>query len=90
MGRAIEGITVIDVCRALQVEPDPPLTWSVGNLVRGMWERQYGALPEKDLRRKTAGGGSHCFAIYPYTWRDAIARVIMLHTTERQRQGELF
>ena len=86
----IGGITVIDVCRSLNVEPDPSLTWPVGNLVRGLYERRYGALPEKDLRLKTNGGGSHCFAIYPEHMRADIERIIRAHAHERRRQGDLF
>ena len=84
------GITVIDVCRELQIEPTPALTWPVGNAVRDLYEQRYGCLPEKDLREKTNGTGSHCFAIYPEGMRNDIERIIRLHDWERQRQGDLF
>ena len=86
----IAGITIIDVCRDLDVEPYNEMTWSVGNIVRDYYEARYGALPEKDLRTKTSGGGSHCFAVYPEHMRATIERVILAHQTERARQGELF
>ena len=84
------GITVVDVCRDLKIEPVPALTWAVGNAVRDLYEARYGILPEKDLRTKTSGTGTHCFAIYPESWRGEIERIIREHDWERQRQGELF
>jgi hypothetical protein len=84
------GITVVSVCRDLNIEPTPELTWRVGAIVRDMYLKQYGCLPDKDLRNKTNGQGTHCFAIYPESWREKIAEVIRHHQTEKQRQGELF
>lgn len=84
------GITVIDVIRSMGIEPTPDLSWSVGNAVRTMWERETGELPPKHLRTKTAGTGSHCFAIYPPAWRDKIAVVIRAHRVEAARQSDLF
>ncbi len=86
----MKGITIIDVCRALSVDPEPRLTWPVGNAVRDLYEGRYGALPEKALRTKTAGTGSHCFAIYPEDMRGDIERIIRLHDWERQSQCDLF
>jgi hypothetical protein len=84
------GLTVVDVCRDLRIEPTPSLTWAVGAVVRDIYEQRYGCLPEKDLRNKTNGPGTHCFAIYPESMRAEIAAVIRHHQTEAQRQGELF
>lgn len=84
------GLTVVDVCRQLRIEPTPKLTWAVGTAMRDLYEQRYGCLPEKDLRAKTNGPGTHCFAIYPHSMRDDIVRIIRYHQTEAQRQGELF
>jgi hypothetical protein len=80
------GITVISVFRELGIEPVPAVTWSVGARVRDLYEQRFGREPPKDLRPKTAGGGSHCFAIYPASWRNEIAEIIRQHKTEQDRQ----
>jgi hypothetical protein len=82
-------ITVIDVCRELDVEPRPDMTWSVGNLMREWYESNVGELPRKELRNKTYGGGSHCFAVYPQAMRQKIASLILAHDIEQSRQGRL-
>jgi len=84
------GITIVDVLHDLRIEPTPTLTWAVGAAVRDLYESRYGCLPEKDLRNKTNGPGTHCFAIYPESMRAEIVQVIHHHQTEAQRQGELF
>lgn len=86
---AIDGITVIDVCRDLKVEPLPRLTWPVGARVRDLYEYIYGRPPMKKLRTKTIGKGSHCFAIYPHHMWDAIASIVRMHEVEAAAQGEL-
>jgi hypothetical protein len=80
------GITVVDVCRELDVEPEPDLTWSVGNLMREWYESHVGELPRKELRSKTYGSGSHCFAVYPEKMREKIASLILAHGAEQSRQ----
>ncbi len=83
-------ITVIDVCRRIGIEPTSSLTWAVGAIVRDIYERRYGCLPEKDLRTKTNGPGSHCFAIYPESFASIIECEIRRQDCENQRQYELF
>lgn len=83
-------ISVMDVFRELKVEPEPKLAWAVGGAVRRIWEERHGSLPEKQLRRKTSGGGSHCFAVYPDSMRAEIVGVIRSHETEAERQTSLF
>lgn len=82
-------ITVIDVCRAMRVEITPQVSWSVGAQARGLYAQRTGRLPEKDLRQKTSGGGSHCFAVYPDWMRPEIEQIIRAHKVEDQRQGVL-
>lgn len=84
------GVTIVDVCRDIGVEVEPRLTWAVGNRVRELWEQRHGGLPEKELRRKTAGKGSHCLAVYPEHWRNDIETIIRLHETMERSQGDLF
>jgi hypothetical protein len=84
-------ITVIDVMRAMRVEITPELSWSVGNIVRGIYEARTGTLPVKELRPKTdMSGGTHCFAVYPYDMWNEIERVVRAHVTEAARQLSLF
>ena len=82
--------TVIDRFRALRVEPDKRVTWAVGNAVMHRYVDECGRQPLKVLRQKTGGGGSHCFAVYPEEWVPVIDRMILAHSAEAQRLGELF
>lgn len=84
------SITVMDVFRELQIEPEPSVSWSVGAAVRRLYESETGSLPPKELRPKTSGGGSHCFAAYPDSWRPRIVAAIQSHQTQTARQGDLF
>jgi hypothetical protein len=83
-------ITVVDVIRDMGVEVTNELTWSVGARMREMWRDEHGDLPEKGLRPKTAGPGSHCFAVYPEHWRQRIVAVVRQHVVFAERQISLF
>jgi hypothetical protein len=87
---AVSELTVIDVMRDLGLEPTPEVTWPVGAIVRDLYEQRYGCLPEKKLRPKTSGEGTHCFAVYPTSMRPEIEKVIRAHQTEAARQMVLF
>lgn len=80
------GLTVVNVCRALGVELKPETTWSIGAIVRQIYQDRFGHLPPKELRQKTSGTGSHCFAVYPEEMRAEIERVIREHRAEASRQ----
>ena len=88
------GFTVIDLLRQLRVEPTSKLTWSLGELLREDFKREYDRPPKKDLRPKTSGKGSHCFAVYPDRYyEDALkfVRKRLEHLdTEASRQMPLF
>lgn len=88
------SVTVIDRIRALGFEPESRLTWIVGDQVRDRWTIDTGALPEKALRRKTSGGGSHCFAVYPERFVPMIDAIIIRvaadFEAESARQPGLF
>ena len=85
-----EPITVVDVFRELGFEPLPEDTWAVGSAMQKRYAEIVGKQPDKELRTKTGGGGSHCFAIYPSSWRPEIERLVKLFASQRARQGELF
>ena len=71
-------VTVIDVIREAGVRTPPPrLSWAVGQEVAAIWRTEkQGQQPEKALAAKTRGGGSHCFAVYPPSWRRIIRLVV--------------
>lgn len=53
--------------------------WRVGNAVRDRWcadPRSNGRLPEKQLRQKGSGSGSHCFAVYPLWFASVIDELL--------------
>jgi len=62
------GVTVTERIKALGYESNKVLAWRVGAAIRNKWEALTGALPEKGLRPKTSGMGSHCMAVYPPKW----------------------
>jgi len=82
-------ITVVDVIRSMQIEPTPALTWMVGARVRELYYERMGVLPPKELRTKTAGIGSHCFAIYPAVMRENIEAIVRECETEAARQIDM-
>jgi len=90
MSYLVAGITVPGVCKAMGVEPNREMMWSVGLVIVNKYRQLYGALPPKDLRQKTYTEGVHCFAIYPETMRTTIEQAIIAHGCERGRQGDLF
>lgn len=69
-------VTVIDRVTALGYEAHKSLTWPVGDAARTAWLKSTGHLPDKGLRRKTGGTGSHCFALYPPSFSVHIDRII--------------
>lgn len=85
----IRKITVIDVARGIDVEMTSREAWSIGAAVRTAYENRTGYLPDKELRQKTAGGGTHCFAVYPASMRKEIENIIRAHKPKTSRQGSL-
>ena len=86
----VDGITVLDVARELGLELDPTQAWSAGARVQEAYTSRFGQLPVKDLRRKTYGPGSHCFAIYPPAFRPLIENVLRDIGAADSAQGKLF
>jgi hypothetical protein len=83
-------ITIVDVFRRLGLRPVKQETWAVGAAVRDRYQEIYGALPLKDNRPKTNGGGTHCFALYPETFGPVIEQVIGRMKIARDAQRDLF
>lgn len=83
-------ITVVDVFKAMGLSPTVQMTWAVGAAVRDRYQERFGHLPEKVLRTKTSGSGSHCFAVYPPSWRPVIVECISRVNAARAAQPDLF
>lgn len=74
--------TVIDVLRERGIELVPAVTWACGTAAREAWLAHYGRLPDKALRKKTNGKGSHCFAVYPDYGRSLVEQAITATLSE--------
>jgi hypothetical protein len=85
-----EGVTVPEVMKALGLEPEPHVSWSIGARVREEYVATMKAPPPKALRPKTSGSGSHCFAVYPPEMVPLIERIVGEHKAAAARQGSLF
>ena len=85
-----DWITVPQVARAMGVELDNRVSWAVGTEVANIYADRVGAQPSKDLRPKSSGAGSHCFAVYPPAWATTIRSVITSHLDAARNQGDLF
>ena len=70
------GVTVPAMIAELNLKYSKRLAWAAGNLCRHRWEELTGEQPAKELRKKTLGGGSHCFAVYPESFRPEMKRLI--------------
>ena len=64
--------------------------WSLGTALATEHQHRYGLQPPKELRPKTSGSGSHCFATYPRSWIPLIRKAIIASTSEQQKQPPLF
>ena len=68
--------TVVDLIRELGYEVENELSWTAGAKLRDAWIQKTGDLPEKRLRQKSHGIGSHCFAIYPRHFRSEAIGIV--------------
>ena len=84
-------ITVPEVMRDLGLQWRNEDAWTIGAAVRERYRELHGGkYPEKKLRPKTSGCGSHCFAVYPLSFRKEIERIISMHETAKSAQRSLF
>lgn len=80
---AVRWVTIIDVMRAMGVEPTKRLNWNVGRDMARYHKQRFGVLPPKDNRPKTSGtGGQHCFALYPISMIKKICEFIRKYRSE--------
>jgi len=82
--------TIPEVFAALGYEPVKNDTWAAGNRARDAYEKATGSLPPKGLAPKTAGAGSHCFALYPAEWRSTVEQIVREVASQQRKQGSLF
>jgi hypothetical protein len=85
-----QRITTLEVFHLLGITPTNEQAWSVGNRMQAMYAAEFGEQPPKDNRPTTTGAGTHCFALYPASWRGRIERVVREVTDARRSQGDLF
>ena len=72
-----DGVTIIQVARALGVSPTASQAWSAGGRAAAAYRLEHGAWPPKELRPKTAGIGSHCLAVYPAAFVPEITSILL-------------
>lgn len=82
-------LTIHDVAKGIGVALSDTQAWTIGSDVAAMWEHDVGAPPLKDLRTKKKGPGSHCFALYPPSWRERIENYIRTFRTRPDPQMSL-
>jgi hypothetical protein len=83
----MKTVTIHEVCDELGVDPTNEQSWSLGSRMAKLHQDVEWCLPPKALRPKRSGKGSHCFAIYPASWRAAIAKAVRDMKLEEGRQG---
>ena len=84
-----DWISIHSVAADLQVELSNEEAWHIGKVVAARWAAVMKRQPVKDLRRKKAGLGSHCFALYPPSWFPIFAAAIRTVAGRAARQGRL-
>jgi hypothetical protein len=81
--------TIHNVAEAMGLVLSNEQAWEIGARLA----TRYGAVereaPRKELRGKKNGGGSHCFAVYPPSWRPHLEAEIRAVEAEAARQGRL-
>lgn len=83
-------ISITQVARTMGIELDNATAWSIGAGMADAYFREFGEQPPKELRPKTSGGGSHCFAVYPPTWEERIRKAIQAHADFAKKQIDMF
>ena len=83
-------ITIIQVAKSMGIELDNATAWSVGSEMAQKYVEEFAEQPPKELRPKTSGFGSHCFAVYPKTWEARIKNAIADRIEISRKQTDLF
>lgn len=83
-------ITIIQVAQSIGVNLDKATAWSIGSEMASVYVNEFGQQPPKELRPKTSGGGTHCFAVYPASWKARIVKAIRSRELIAKSQKNLF
>jgi hypothetical protein len=83
-------ITIIQVAKSMGLELDNATAWSVGSEMAQKYMEEFAEQPPKELRPKTSGAGSHCFAVYPSTWEGRIKKAITERLEFASKQLDFF
>lgn len=84
-------ITIIEVARSMGLELPKEMAWAIGSAMADTYAaKNEKRQPPKELRRKTSGSGSHCFAVYPLSYVPAIMEAITKAGAEQAKQATLF
>jgi len=82
----VRTFTLLDLLDEMNIEPHNELTWTLGAALRERFRELHDRLPEKELRTKRSGLGSHCFAVYPISFKPEAQKIVTAHETESKKQ----
>lgn len=82
-------LTIHDVATEMGLELSDEQAWEIGRQLADRYEAIEKVRPEKVLRPKKRGQGSHCFAVYPPSWVPRLMAAIKHIEAARAAQGEL-
>jgi hypothetical protein len=80
----------MDRIKFKQLQATDNQSWTIGAMVRDAWVLEHSELPDKELRGKTKGPGSHCFAVYPESFVPTIDAIIDKFRLMSASQKDLF
>jgi hypothetical protein len=79
--------SIPEIYKEMHITVDQRTAWTIGNEVKEQWIAAKGYLPDKELRPKSNGKGTHVLAVYPEEWLERIKDVIRYHKSTPNRQG---
>lgn len=82
--------SVVEIIKAMALEPEPQLCWSVGEIISKRYVDRHGTFPPTELRPKTYGRGSHQHRVYPETYWPEIEELVRAHNAAAAQQSDLF
>lgn len=83
-------VTIQQVARSMGLSLPKETAWAIGTAMANAYKQDNnGTVVPKELREKTNGSGSHCFAVYPLSYVPRIRQAIEQAGVEQDRQGNL-
>lgn len=83
-------MTVIERLKERRLTMSKQQRWQLGAAARDRFIELTGRAPRKELRTKTSGAGSHCFAIYPREFEVELDALIDSYKAADDAQKKLF